>query len=106
MTDNIDRYLEYLDSMYDRIVTHLVGKSLPLDDERVRLYFGELVRPYYFWAQEEKPQEEVKPATRKQIEYLQTLRKWGKHQKTDDELNRMSSQEASALIESCGGKRQ
>ena len=104
--NEIEHYLEYLDSTYDLIVKHLAERKLPLDNERIRLYFGVLVRPYFFWSQEEKPQEEVKPATRRQIEYLQTLRKWGKHQKTDEELNRMSSQEASTLIESCGGKRQ
>jgi hypothetical protein len=111
MTD-LDRYLDYLDATYDVIVKHLAEKRLPVTDERIRLYFTALVRPYYFWAQEEKPlpeekqPKEAKPITEKQIEYLQKLRSWKKHNKTDEELRKMSSYEASVLIESCGGKKQ
>ena len=112
MSGDIERYLEYVDRTYDVIVKHLVERKLPLTDERIRLYFGVLVRPYYFWTQEVKlpeekqPAEETKPATKKQIEYLQKLRDWKKHDKTDEELRKMSSYEASVLIESCRGKTQ
>ena len=109
---DISRYLDYVDETYEVIVRHLVEKKLPPTDERIRLYFGVLVRPYYFWTQEVKlpeekhPAEETKPATQKQIEYLQTFRSWGKHNKTDEELRKMSSYEAPVLIEACkGGKK-
>ncbi len=104
---DIGPYLDYLDSMYDVVVKHLLEKKLPATDERIRLYFGVLVRPYYFWSQEVKlpeekhPAEETKLATEKQIEYLQKFRSWGKHNKTDEELRKMSSNEASLLIEAC-----
>ena len=109
---DIDRYLGYLDATYEAIVKHLVERKLPPTDERIRLYFSAIVRPYYFWSQEENPTgemqsaKEAKPITEKQIEYLQKLRSWKKHNKTDEELRRMSSYEASVLIESCGGKKQ
>ena len=109
---DISRYLDYVDETYEVIVKHLVERKLPPTDERIRLYFTAIIRPYYFWIQEVKlpeekhPAEETKPATQKQIEYLQTFRSWGKHSKTDEELRTMSSYEASVLIEACkGGKK-
>ena len=106
---DIDHYLNYLDETYEAVVKHLLERKLPPTVERIQLYFGVLVRPYYFWSQETKlpeekhPAEEMKPATQKQMEYLQTLRNWGRHSKTDEELRKMSSYEASLLIEACKG---
>ena len=50
---DISRYLDYVDETYEVIVKHLVEKKLPPTDERIRLYFTAIIRPYYFWAQEE-----------------------------------------------------
>ena len=123
---DISRYLDYVDETYEVIVKHLVEKKLPPTDERIRLYFTAIIRPYYFWAQEEDrkpvasekdtkivdvsrtagepektgsssaPARKITPA---QLSLLKDLRKKLKKESSDEYLQGLSIDEASMLID-------
>ena len=126
MSGDIERYLEYVDRTYDVIVKHLVERKLPLTDERIRLYFTAIIRPYYFWSQQEdrKPEASEKdtkivdvsrtagepektgppraPArkiTPAQLSLLKDLRKKLKKESSDEYLQGLSIDQASMLID-------
>jgi hypothetical protein len=73
MSGDIERYLEYVDRTYDGIVKHLVERKLPLTDERIRLYFTAIIRPYYFWAQEEDRKPEASEKDTKAVDASRTV---------------------------------
>ena len=104
---DISRYLDYVDETYEVIVKHLVEKKLPPTDERIRLYFGVLVRPYYFWTQESQeakgsdapPKRPERKITGGQLEFLRDLKKkLKKDSVADDYLSSLTFDEASELI--------
>ena len=126
MSGDIERYLEYVDRTYDVIVKHLVERKLPLTDERIRLYFTAIIRPYYFWAQEEDrkpmasekdtktvdvsrtagepektgpPRAPARKITPAQLSLLKDLRKKLNKESSDEYLQGLSIDQASVLID-------
>lgn len=117
MTD-IGRYLDYVDETYELIVKHLVEKKLPITDERIRLYFNSIIRPFYFWSQEENQGPDVtgdvnkgsgprhpepprpigRMVTPSQLLFLKDLRDSLKKDAKDEFLQHLSFQDASKLI--------
>ena len=128
--NNLDRYFGYIDETYELIVKHLVERKLPVTDERIRLYFNSIIRPYYFWAQEENqkprvfeqdgrkivdmsgkageletpPRAPAKMITSGQLAYLKDLRRRLKKKATDEYLQGLSFAQASALIDDWKGE--
>lgn len=127
--NNLNRYLDYVDETYELIVKHLVERKLPVTDERIRLYFNSIIRPYYFWAQEENqkprvfeqdgrkivdmsgkageletpPRAPAKMITPAQLQLLRNLSKRLKKDVSDEYLQRLSVDEASKLIDQWKG---
>ena len=123
---DISRYLDYVDETYEVIVKHLVEKKLPPTDERIRLYFTAVIRPYYFWAQEEgrkpvasekdtktvdvsrtagepektgSPSAPARKITPAQLSLLKDLRKKLNKESSDEYLQGLSIDQASVLID-------
>ena len=124
--NDISRYLDYVDETYEVIVKHLVEKKLPPTDERIRLYFTAIIRPYYFWAQEEdqkpvasekdtkivdasrtagepektgSPRAPARKITPAQLSLLKDLRKKLNKESSDEYLQGLSIDQASMLID-------
>ena len=124
--NEIGRYLDYVDETYELIVKHLVEKKLPVTDERIRLYFTAVIRPYYFWAQEEDrkpmasekdtktvdvsrtagepektgpPRAPARKITPAQLSLLKDLRKKLNKESSDEYLQGLSIDQASVLID-------
>ena len=124
--NEIGRYLDYVDETYELIVKHLVEKKLPVTDERIRLYFNSVIRPYYFWAQGADQQDgrriidmsgkageleatnpsraPAKMITSGQLAYLKDLRRRMKKKATDEYLQGLSFAQASTLIDEWKGE--
>lgn len=124
--NDLEPYMKYLDSIYNAVTKHLQSRdpNYEIDEHQVDLYFGAIVRPMYYWTQEngsqstEKRQEDRNAGNGSQekktdsitIPQFELLKKWGqwkKHFMTDEELKKLSKREASGMIEELkGGKAQ
>ncbi len=52
-----DRYLDYLDACWQKVLDHMSEKKIALQPDRVEIYFKSLARPFYYWTgnAEKKP---------------------------------------------------